>query len=120
MADPSDAEVSSLEAAAISDGLTNNAIALPRTACRMDIGSIASMQNLTHLPVCADPSHPAGRRELVESLALASVAAGADMLEIEVHRDPDNALSDSTQQLTVEMFERVVKNVRKIEEIVRG
>lgn len=90
------------------------------TRFNMDIGSIASMQNLTHLPVCADPSHPAGRRELVESLALASVAAGADMLEIEVHRDPDNALSDSTQQLTVEMFERVVKNVRKIEEIVRG
>lgn len=90
------------------------------TRFNMDIGSIASLRNLTHLPVCADPSHPAGRRELVESLALGAVASGADMLEIEVHRDPDNALSDSSQQLTLEMFGRLMKNVRKIEEIVRG
>ncbi len=90
------------------------------TRFNMDIGSIASLKNLTHLPICADPSHPAGRRELVESLALGAVASGADMLEIEVHRDPDNALSDSSQQLTLEMFNRLMKNVRKVEEIVRG
>lgn len=90
------------------------------TRFNMDIGSIASLKNLTHLPTCADPSHPAGRRELVESLALGAVASGADMLEIEVHRDPDNALSDSSQQLTIDMFSRLMKNVRKVEEIVRG
>lgn len=90
------------------------------TRFNMDIGSIASLKNLTHLPICADPSHPAGRRELVESLALGAVASGADMLEVEVHRDPDNALSDSSQQLTLEMFNRLMKNVRKVEEIVRG
>lgn len=90
------------------------------TRFNMDMGSIASLGSLTHLPLCADPSHPAGRREIVESLAMASVAAGADMLEIEVHRDPDNALSDSSQQLTLEMFSRLMKNVRRIEEIVRG
>lgn len=90
------------------------------TRFNMDIGSIASLKNLTHLPVCADPSHPAGRRDLVESLALGAVASGADMLEVEVHRDPDSALSDSDQQLTIEMFKRLMKNVRKVEEIVRG
>lgn len=90
------------------------------TRFNMDIGSIASMSHLTHLPVAADPSHPAGRREIVESLALGAVASGADMLEIEVHRDPDNALSDASQQLTLEMFENLMKNVRKVESIVRG
>lgn len=90
------------------------------TRFNMDIGSIASMSHLTHLPVGADPSHPAGRRDIVESLALGAVASGADMLEIEVHRDPDNALSDASQQLTLEMFEKLMKNVRKVESIVRG
>ncbi len=90
------------------------------TRFNMDIGSIASMEHLTHLPVCADPSHPAGRRDIVESLALGAVASGADMLEVEVHRDPDNALSDASQQLTPEMFDRLMKNVRKLEAIVRG
>ncbi len=88
------------------------------TRFNMDIGYVASMRNVTHLPICADPSHPAGRRDLVESLALGAVASGADMLEVEVHIDPDNALSDASQQLTMEMFARLVKNVRKMQEII--
>lgn len=86
----------------------------------MDTGSIISLKSKTHLPICVDPSHPAGKRDFVESIALSAVASGADMLEIEVHNDPENALSDSEQQLTFEMFENIVKKVRKLEKIVRS
>ena len=54
----------------------------------------------------------------MEAIALASVAAGADMLEIEVHNDPDNALSDSKQQLTFGEFEKLVRNARKVADLV--
>lgn len=66
----------------------------------MDIGAIAAVKGLSHLPVIADPSHASGRRELVGPLAHASVAAGADGLMIEVHPDPPNALSDGQQSIT--------------------
>lgn len=90
------------------------------TRFSMDTGSITALRSLTHLPICADPSHPAGKREYVESLALSAVAAGADMLEIEVHNNPEAALSDADQQLDFEMFGRIMKNARKIAEIVRS
>ena len=85
----------------------------------MDTASIIALKNRTHLPVCVDPSHPAGKREYVESIALSAVASGADMLEIEVHNDPANPLSDADQQLTLRMFAALVKKIRKLEEIIR-
>ncbi len=89
------------------------------TRFTMDSGVIPVLKERTHLPVCADPSHPAGNRNYVESIALASVAAGADMLEIEVHNDPDSALSDSKQQLNFDEFDRLVRNARKLSEMLR-
>ncbi len=86
------------------------------TRFTLDISGIAVAKTLTHLPIAADPSHPAGNRNLVEPLALASVAAGADMILIEVHTNPSKALSDSEQQLTIEMFEKLMSRLRAVAE----
>ena len=88
------------------------------TRFMMDSGAVPVLRERSHLPVCADPSHPAGKREYVETLAMAAVASGADMLEIEVHNNPDKALSDAKQQLDFNGFSRLIKNVRKLKEIV--
>lgn len=77
----------------------------------LDIAAIPVLKKLTHLPVIVDPSHAAGRAELVAPLALAAVAAGADGLIIEVHNDPQHALSDGAQSLTPEQFDQVAKHV---------
>lgn len=87
------------------------------TRFAMDIGAIAGVKNMSHLPVAADPSHPAGKRKYVENLALGAVASGADMLEIEVHPNPEKALSDSEQQLTPDEFSSLMK---KVEKLARG
>ncbi|AAK40641.1 3-deoxy-7-phosphoheptulonate synthase [Saccharolobus solfataricus] len=84
------------------------------TRFTLDIGGMVAAKLMTHLPICADPSHPAGKRELVHSLALAAVAAGADMLLIEVHPHPEKALSDSEQQLTPESFEVLMNRIRTL------
>jgi 3-deoxy-7-phosphoheptulonate synthase len=84
------------------------------TRFTMDIGGMVAAKLQTHLPICADPSHPAGKRELVHSLALAAVAAGADMLLIEVHPHPEKALSDSEQQLTPESFEVLMNRIKAL------
>jgi 3-deoxy-7-phosphoheptulonate synthase len=70
----------------------------------MDIGAIALAKELSHLPVLADPSHATGRRDLVGPVGRAALAAGADGLIVEVHPDPDRALSDGPQSLTFEGF----------------
>jgi 3-deoxy-7-phosphoheptulonate synthase len=84
------------------------------TRFTIDIGGMIVAKMSTHLPVCADPSHPAGKRELVHSLALAALAAGADMLLIEVHPQPEKALSDSEQQLTPESFTLLMNRLREL------
>ncbi|QXJ36541.1 3-deoxy-7-phosphoheptulonate synthase [Saccharolobus shibatae] len=84
------------------------------TRFTLDIGGMVAAKLMTHLPICADPSHPAGKRELVHSLALAAVAAGADMLLVEVHPRPEKALSDSEQQLTPESFEVLMDRIRAL------
>ncbi|EQD29934.1 3-deoxy-7-phosphoheptulonate synthase, partial [mine drainage metagenome] len=88
------------------------------TRFTMDSGVIPVLKERTHLPVSADPSHPAGNRNYVESMALAAVASGADMLEIEVHNDPERALSDSKQQLSFDEFSRLARNARKLSEVI--
>lgn len=81
-----------------------------------DAGSLTRVKHISHLPLAADPSHPAGDSNLVESIALAAVAAGADMLEIEVHPEPGKAKSDSGQQLTPEQFRRTSEKVQRLAE----
>jgi 3-deoxy-7-phosphoheptulonate synthase len=72
------------------------------------------VKELSHLPIIVDPSHPAGRRELVIPLAKAAYAVGADGIMVEVHPGPDKALSDSAQQLTFNDFERLLKELREL------
>lgn len=80
----------------------------------MDISAIPVLKQLTHLPVIADPSHGVGKRTLVPAMARASVAAGADGLLIEVHHDPDHALSDGAQSLFPEQFSELMQQLRMI------
>lgn len=77
----------------------------PMTRNTMDISAIPILKALSHLPVVADPSHAGGKAELVEPLAMASIAAGTDALIIEVHNNPAAALSDGAQSLTPEQFD---------------
>src|SRR6266540_2539951 len=80
----------------------------------LDIGAVPYLKKETHLPVIVDPSHAAGRRDLVPALALAAVAAGADGLLIEVHPDPDRARSDGDQSLTLDGFAALMETVRDV------
>lgn len=77
----------------------------------LDISAIPIIKKLSHLPVIVDPSHASGKSWLVEPLAMAAVAAGADGLIIEVHNDPPHALSDGAQSLTPKQFDGVAKKV---------
>jgi 3-deoxy-7-phosphoheptulonate synthase len=80
----------------------------------LDIAVLPVLRNLTHLPIAIDPSHATGRSEYVPAMALASLAAGADSLMIEVHPNPAKALSDGPQSLTPERFEELVKEMSVI------
>jgi 3-deoxy-7-phosphoheptulonate synthase len=80
----------------------------------MDISAIPVVKSLSHLPMIADPSHGTGRRDKVAPMARAAVAAGADGLLIEVHPDPDHALSDGAQSLRPEQFEELMAQLRRI------
>ena len=80
----------------------------------MDISAIPVVKKLSHLPIVADPSHGTGRRDKVAPMARAAVAAGADGLLIEVHPDPDRALSDGAQSLRPEQFTELMDQLRII------
>jgi 3-deoxy-7-phosphoheptulonate synthase len=80
----------------------------------MDISAIPIIHKLSHLPITADPSHGTGRRDKVAPMARAAVAAGCDALLIEVHPDPDNALSDGAQSLHPQQFEKLMAELRMI------
>ncbi|MGV8982076.1 3-deoxy-7-phosphoheptulonate synthase [Clostridium sp.] len=82
----------------------------------LDLSSIPVLKKLTHLPVIVDPSHATGKWWLVEPLAKAAIAVGADGLEIEVHYDPANALCDGAQSLKPEKFKTFIDSVRAIAE----
>jgi 3-deoxy-7-phosphoheptulonate synthase len=72
------------------------------------------MQKLSHLPVFVDPSHAAGKRPFVGACALAGVAAGADGLMIEVHPEPDHALSDGNQSLNFDEFNQLMPRIARV------
>jgi 3-deoxy-7-phosphoheptulonate synthase len=80
----------------------------------MDISAIPVVKKLSHLPMIGDPSHGTGRRDKVASMARAAVAAGADGLIIEVHPDPDHALSDGAQSLRPAQFEELMGQLKLI------
>jgi 3-deoxy-7-phosphoheptulonate synthase len=80
----------------------------------MDISAIPVVKKLSHLPIVADPSHGTGRRDKVVPMARAAVAAGADGLLVEVHPDPDHALSDGAQSLRPEQFQEMMRQLRII------
>ena len=86
----------------------------PDSRATLDVAGIAALKEQSHLPVLADPSHAAGRRELVAPLALAAAAAGADGLMIEVHDRPEEALSDGRQALTCGEFARLARRVQAL------
>ncbi|MFB3776453.1 MAG: 3-deoxy-7-phosphoheptulonate synthase [Bryobacteraceae bacterium] len=84
----------------------------------MDISAIPVVKKISHLPIVADPSHGTGRRDHVPALARAAVAAGADGLLIEVHPDPDHALSDGAQSLNPEQLQELMGQLRAIAPVV--
>jgi 3-deoxy-7-phosphoheptulonate synthase len=84
----------------------------------LDVSAIPVIHKLSHLPIIADPSHATGRRDKVLPLARAAVAAGADGILVEVHNDPDRALSDGPQALFPEQFQQLMKQLRVIAEAV--
>ncbi len=84
----------------------------------LDLQAIPVVKKLTHLPIVIDPSHAGGKWWLVEPMAKASVAGGADGLMIEVHNDPEKALCDGPQSLRPEKYEELLKQISKIAEVV--
>ena len=86
----------------------------PSTRNTFDISAIPVIQQKSHLPVIADPSHATGFRDMVTPVARAAVAAGADGLIIEVHNDPNKALSDGPQALLPDQFKKLISDVRLI------
>jgi 3-deoxy-7-phosphoheptulonate synthase len=85
------------------------------TRCTLDLSSVAILRRLTHLPIIVDPSHAAGRRDLVAALALAAYGVGPDGLMIEIHPQPDEALSDGPQSLCFEEFGELMNQIRILE-----
>lgn len=80
----------------------------------LDLSAIPALRELSHLPIIVDPSHATGIARMVEPMALAATAAGADGLIIEVHNNPQKALCDGAQSLTPDQFEQVAEKVRKV------
>jgi 3-deoxy-7-phosphoheptulonate synthase len=84
----------------------------------LDLASIPAVRRISHLPVIVDPSHGTGKNYMVTPLACAGVAVGADGLIVEVHDQPEHALSDGAQALTLEQYGQLVSEVRAIHEVV--
>ena len=85
----------------------------------LDVSAIPAVKKMSHLPVIVDPSHAAGMYWMVEPLALAAVAAGADGLIIEVHNDPAHALCDGPQSLKPEVFDGLAKKLLKLHDFMK-
>jgi 3-deoxy-7-phosphoheptulonate synthase len=84
----------------------------------LDLSAIPAVKLLSHLPIVSDPSHGTGKREKVMPMARASVAAGADGLILEVHHQPEKALSDGYQALLPEMFDELMEQLRRLAPVV--
>src|ERR1051325_8723365 len=86
----------------------------------LDLAAVPLLHHLTHLPVIVDPSHATGKRWLVRPLATGGVAVGGDGVMVEVHPDPDSALSDAEQQLDLDMFRSLMEAIVPVHEHVRS
>ena len=84
----------------------------------LDLAAIPAVRRLSHLPVIVDPSHGTGKNYMVTPMARAGVAVGADGLIVEVHDQPEHALSDGAQALTLDQYEDLVREVRSIHEVI--
>ncbi len=84
----------------------------------LDISSTLAIKELSHLPIIIDPSHAAGRWSMIEKLCLASLAVGADGLIVEVHHDPEHALSDGAQSLKPKKYLQMVESLKKMSELL--
>jgi 3-deoxy-7-phosphoheptulonate synthase len=84
----------------------------------LDLAAIPAVRRISHLPVIVDPSHGTGKNFMVTPLARAGVAVGADGLIVEVHDQPEHALSDGAQALTLDQYEQLVSEVRSIHEVI--
>jgi 3-deoxy-7-phosphoheptulonate synthase len=83
-----------------------------------DINAVPALKSLTHLPVVVDPSHATGRWGMVSSIALAAIASGADGVIVEVHPNPEEAISDGNQSLLPGNFEKMMKSLKRVAEAV--
>ena len=84
----------------------------------LDLSAVAAVKRMSHLPIIVDPSHATGRRWMVESMAMAAIAAGADGIMCEVHNDPEHAWCDGAESITPETFEHMMGDLRKLAPIV--
>jgi 3-deoxy-7-phosphoheptulonate synthase len=84
----------------------------------LDLAVVPAVKSVSHLPILVDPSHGTGRRDKVSPLSRAAVAVGADGLIVEVHHDPNTALSDGPQSITPEMFDELVSELRQIAPVI--
>src|SRR5207248_748833 len=80
----------------------------------LDMSAVPNVKGQSHLPIIVDPSHATGRPDLIPSMARAAVAAGADGVHVEVHDNPEKALSDGPQALLPDQFARLMQDVRKL------
>ena len=85
----------------------------------LDLSAVAAIKHLSHLPIIVDPSHGTGKWRMVQPMAFAAMAAGADGLMIEMHPNPEKALSDGPQSLTPEHFQRVMSGVTKLSQFMK-
>lgn len=86
----------------------------------LDISAVPIIKNISMLPIIVDPSHGTGRRELVESMSLSSIAAGADGIMVEVHQHPEIAMSDGSQSLTFDEFSKLSKKVADLSRFIEN
>ena len=86
----------------------------------LDLSAVAAIKHLSHLPIIVDPSHGTGKWRMVQPMAFAAIAAGADGLMIEMHPQPEKALSDGPQSLTPEHFRRVMDGVKKLSAFMKA
>jgi 3-deoxy-7-phosphoheptulonate synthase len=84
----------------------------------LDLSAVPVLKKRSHLPVMVDPSHGTGHWELVFPMAMAAVAAGADGLMIEVHNHPEKALCDGQQSITPYLFDRMMRKVKKLHQVI--
>ena len=90
----------------------------PYTRNVLDLGAVAALRQITHLPILVDPSHAAGKRELIADLSRAAIACGADGLIIECHPEPEKSISDARQALSLDDMTALVRSLKQIAEAV--